>query len=74
MNFAYPLVEAVDTLSTGVHLANISVFTSCVMTLAVFDISKTVVDGKVIEPEVKYTSGTIRYAQLPVVSACHALT
>ena len=34
---------------------------SCAMALAVFDISKTVKDGKIIEPEVKYTTGTIRF-------------
>lgn len=30
------------------------------MSLAVFDISKVVENGKVIEPKVEYTSGTIR--------------
>lgn len=30
------------------------------MTLAVFDITKAVENGDIVEPEVEYTSGTIR--------------
>ena len=54
------------------HLADVSVFMSCVMALAVFEIIKAVEDGKVIEPEVKYTSGTIRFARdviIPIVAS-----
>jgi hypothetical protein len=36
---------------------------SCAMALAVFDITKAVEDNKVIEPQVKYTSGTIRFVR-----------
>nr|BAL05080.1 cytochrome P450 [Phanerodontia chrysosporium] len=45
----------------GLHLADVSVFLSCAMVLATFDISKAVENGKVIEPEVEYTSGTISH-------------
>jgi hypothetical protein len=34
----------------GIHLADLSVFISCAMSLAVFDISKYVENGVVIEP------------------------
>lgn len=44
----------------GMYLADASLFISCAMSLAVFDISKVVRDGKVIEPVIDYTSGTIR--------------
>ena len=44
----------------GLHLADASVFISCAMALAVFDITKMVENGQVIVPEVEYTSGTIR--------------
>jgi hypothetical protein len=46
--------------SIGVHLADASVFISCVTTLAVFDISKCVENGAVIEPVHENTTGTIR--------------
>ncbi|EKM56470.1 uncharacterized protein PHACADRAFT_253611 [Phanerochaete carnosa HHB-10118-sp] len=45
----------------GLNLADASVFLSCVMVLATFDITKTVENGRVIEPEVEYTSGTISH-------------
>lgn len=44
------------------HLADASVFIACAMALATFDIAKAVENGKVIEPKVEYTSGTIRCA------------
>jgi len=37
---------------------------ACVMTLAVFDVTKTVENGVVIEPVHEYTTGTIRQAFL----------
>lgn len=43
-------------------LADASVFTSCAMSLAVFDIAKCIENGQVIEPSGEYGSGTIRYA------------
>ncbi|OSX59347.1 hypothetical protein POSPLADRAFT_1150256 [Postia placenta MAD-698-R-SB12] len=43
----------------GMYLADASLFISCAVSLAVFDISKVVRDGKVIEPVIDYTSGTI---------------
>lgn len=46
---------------TGLHLADASVFISCAMSLAVFDISKCVENGVVVEPLHEQTSGTIRY-------------
>ncbi|KAG6860518.1 hypothetical protein C0995_010298 [Termitomyces sp. Mi166 len=43
------------------HLADASVFISCAMTLAVFDISKRVENGIVIEPVHGNTNGTISH-------------
>lgn len=48
----------------GLHLADASVFISCAMSLAVFDIFKRVENGIVIEPVHDNTTGTIRYAKL----------
>nr|BAK09523.1 cytochrome P450 [Postia placenta] len=45
----------------GMYLADASLFISCAVSLAVFDISKVVRDGKVIEPVIDYTSGTISH-------------
>ncbi|KAI0060603.1 cytochrome P450 [Artomyces pyxidatus] len=45
----------------GVHLADASLFIACAMTLAVFDISKTVENGAVVEPVNDYTSGTLSH-------------
>ena len=47
--------------SVGLHLADASVFISCAMSLAVFDISKRVGNGVTIEPIHGNTTGTIRY-------------
>jgi hypothetical protein len=44
----------------GRHLAEISIFISCVMVLAVFDISKAVENGVVDKPVHENTTGTIR--------------
>lgn len=44
----------------GRHLAEISIFISCVMALAVFDISKSVENGIVNKPVHENTTGTIR--------------
>jgi hypothetical protein len=43
------------------HLADASLFISCVMSLSVFDISKCVENGQVIIPVHENTTGTIRY-------------
>lgn len=45
----------------GLHLADASVFISCAMALAVFDISKCVENGVTIEPVHENTSGTISH-------------
>ncbi|TFY80876.1 hypothetical protein EWM64_g3141 [Hericium alpestre] len=45
----------------GIKLADISLWISCAMSLAVFDISKKVLNGRVIEPVVDYQSGTISH-------------
>ncbi|KAF8077583.1 cytochrome P450 [Lyophyllum atratum] len=45
----------------GLHLADASIFISCAMTLAVFDISKCVENGVVIEPVHENTTGTISH-------------
>ena len=44
----------------GLNLADASVFISCAMSLAVFDISKAVEDGVEVSPVVDNTPGTIR--------------
>ncbi|EMD40455.1 hypothetical protein CERSUDRAFT_80124 [Gelatoporia subvermispora B] len=45
----------------GLYLADTSVFLSCAMSLAAFNISKVVEDGKAIEPVIEYSSGTISH-------------
>ncbi|ESK93754.1 cytochrome p450 [Moniliophthora roreri MCA 2997] len=45
----------------GIHLADASVFVSCAMSLAVFDIAKCVENGIVIEPVNDRTTGTISH-------------
>ncbi|PCH41344.1 cytochrome P450 [Wolfiporia cocos MD-104 SS10] len=47
----------------GLHLAEASIFLSCAMSLAVFHISKPVIDGVTVEPEIKYSSATISHPQ-----------
>lgn len=42
-------------------MAEASIFISCAMTLAAFNISKYEENGQVIEPIVDQTTGTIRY-------------
>ncbi|KAK7060191.1 hypothetical protein VNI00_000956 [Paramarasmius palmivorus] len=49
----------------GMHLADSSLFISCVMALAVFDISKCVENGVVVEPVNDRTTGTIRLVYAP---------
>jgi hypothetical protein len=45
----------------GLHLADASIFISCAMSLAVFDISKYIENGVIVEPVHDNTTGTIRY-------------
>ncbi|KAG5723754.1 O-methylsterigmatocystin oxidoreductase [Termitomyces sp. T112] len=45
----------------GLHLADASVFISCAMSLAVFDVSKSVENGVVLEPVHENTDGTISH-------------
>ncbi|KAJ7283455.1 cytochrome P450 [Mycena rebaudengoi] len=45
----------------GMHLADASLYISCVMSLAVFDISKCVENGQIIEPLNDRTTGTISH-------------
>ena len=55
------------------HMADSSIFISCAMSLAVFDISKCVENGKVIEPVHENTTGTIRSISLSLsLSETHA--
>ena len=44
----------------GMHLADVSVFISCALSLAAFDVTKYVENGVVIEPVHDCTTGTIR--------------
>ena len=46
--------------TTGRVLADASLFISCAMSLAVFDITKYSKDGVVVEPVVEQKTGTIR--------------
>ncbi|KAJ7638494.1 cytochrome P450 [Roridomyces roridus] len=45
----------------GMHLADASIFMSCAMTLAVFDISKCIENGQAITPVHGNTTGTISH-------------
>jgi cytochrome P450 len=45
----------------GIHLADASVFISCAMSLAVFDITKVVENGITIEPVHENTTGSISH-------------
>ncbi|EKM59475.1 uncharacterized protein PHACADRAFT_205692 [Phanerochaete carnosa HHB-10118-sp] len=47
----------------GINLAETSVFASCTMALAAFDIEKVVENGVEITPEVAYCTGTISHPQ-----------
>lgn len=42
------------------------IFITCAMSLAVFNISKAVENGVIIEPVHENTTGTIRYAEIIV--------
>ena len=46
---------------TGMNLADASIFISCAMSLAVFNVSKPIENGRVVEPVYSFTSGTIRF-------------
>lgn len=48
-----------DLYMTGFRLGEASLFISVAMSLAVFKISKAVVDGVEVAPEVDVTSGTV---------------
>ena len=50
------------TIVSGLHIANESLWLSAVASLAVFNISKAVVNGVEITPEVDPSSHNIRYA------------
>ncbi|KAH9917582.1 cytochrome P450 [Fomitopsis serialis] len=45
----------------GSQLAEMSLFLICAVSLAAFDISKPIVDGKAVEPSMEYTTGTISH-------------
>ncbi|KAI0072612.1 cytochrome P450 [Panus rudis PR-1116 ss-1] len=45
----------------GLHLADASIWLSCAMTLATYNITKTFEDGQFIEPICEYTTGTISH-------------
>ncbi|KAF8076044.1 cytochrome P450 [Lyophyllum atratum] len=45
----------------GLHLADASVFISCAMSLAVFDLAKCVENGVIVEPVHENTTGTISH-------------
>ncbi|KAG0699878.1 cytochrome P450 [Suillus ampliporus] len=45
----------------GLHIADVSVWISAVMSLAVFDISKVIENGVEITPELDHSSGTISH-------------
>ena len=45
----------------GLQLADVSVFLAIAMSLAVFKVTKPVVDGKVVEPPTDFTTGTVSH-------------
>ncbi|PPQ65600.1 hypothetical protein CVT26_000549 [Gymnopilus dilepis] len=47
----------------GMHLADASIWISCAMSLAVFDVRKCIEDGQVIEPVHENTTGTISHPE-----------
>ena len=48
-------------VSPGLNIAQTSVWDICAMSLAVFDIEKFVDgSGKVVEPEIRYSTGAVR--------------
>jgi hypothetical protein len=47
-------------LHLGQHLADASIFMSCAMSLAVFNVTKAVENGVVVEPVHEQLTGTIR--------------
>lgn len=53
------------SLSTGRILADASIFISCAMTLAVFNIEKFREGDLVLEPDLEQTTGTIRCVAPP---------
>ncbi|GBE79386.1 hypothetical protein SCP_0205840 [Sparassis crispa] len=55
----YSLTFGRCRICPGIHLAEASVFIHCAMSLAVFNISKPVLDGAVLEPNIEFTSGMI---------------
>ena len=57
----------------GIHLADISVFISCALSLAVFDITKCVENGVVVEPVHDNTTGTIRCEDFALFVLCLCL-
>ena len=48
------------TYLPGLHMADTTVFLAVAQTLAVFNISKKIRDGVVIEPDREYKPGTVR--------------
>ena len=62
--FARPkeLIPVLFWTGPGINLATTSVFISCAMSLAVFDIENYVDEfGNLVEPETRYTGGTVRW-------------
>ncbi|CCM01202.1 uncharacterized protein FIBRA_03250 [Fibroporia radiculosa] len=49
---------------TGIHLADATLFMACTRTLAIFNLSKPIENGRVIEPVVEYQTGTISHPPL----------
>lgn len=55
------LGRLIHRLGPGLNLAQTSVWLTCAMSLAVFNIEKYVDEsGNVVEPEINYSNGTIR--------------
>ena len=56
-------LSAVFLIGPGLNLAQTSLWLSCAMSLAALDIEKYVDEsGNVVEPEIRYLDGMIRYA------------
>ncbi|KAK7061420.1 cytochrome P450 [Favolaschia claudopus] len=66
----YHLIRCSSFLLLGMHLADAYLFITAVMTLSVFNISKSIENGKVIVPIHENTRGTIRLVAHPVPFQC----
>ena len=56
---AFP--SPLHSICPGLQLADVSIWMSIAMVLAVFKIEKPIVNGKPVEPSTEFTSGTVSH-------------